>query len=199
MKQKIFFPHNPLLKLTMTEPHSGKSQDFIPLIVRLTKDYWQINPENSSAGFEDAVSEAIVAVLTTSAKRHDYRKAKLITFAYRRIIGAVQDLQRVEFRYCKRHSIRPHDEISKISTTTDAEFEQRESNKLLFLKVVAIMQRELTAHECLVIVRGFFQDRTDIEIAEELNIRRYRVPQIRLAALQAIRQRFPRGTSAFVS
>lgn len=169
----------------------GKTRDYLPLVLRLTHRNWKWKGPNGGATFEDAVSESVLALLQAKQRRNA-SPTKLITYAYHRIACAPRDLLKVEARYAKRFiPTAPRD----IPEGFDGGLEARLSNSLLWGRVSALMEEKLSAEETLVLVRYYFHERTEAEIAEELSLKRYKVPVIRNGALLRLRAAFPSSSS----
>jgi DNA-directed RNA polymerase specialized sigma subunit len=173
--------------LSLPLEDQGTTKDYLPLILKLTHENWAWRGPNGGASFEDAVSESILALLQVKSRR-DGGPIKLITYAYHRIACAPLDLLKVETRYASRFlPTAPRD----LPLGVDSDTEARLSNSILWSRVRSLMRDRLTGIETLVLLRYFFHERTEAEIAEELQVKPYRVPLIRNAALATIRSAFP--------
>ena len=79
-----------------------------------------------------------------------------------------------------------------------AEFEGAMSDRLLFLRVIKVIEHKIPQAQAVVLVRSFLEDVPDEAIASELGVSLGQVANLKAAAIQHVRSFFYGSLGTFV-
>jgi RNA polymerase sigma factor (sigma-70 family) len=165
----------------------GKEVDLLPMAVKHAAPFQR---GLGSSEYEDAVSEALLKVVV-GVRRYDPQKGtKFSTFAFPCIRGATLDLARKEWRYKLSHELAETEALDRPAEDQQESLQRR----LLLSRVLYAIEHCLAPTLAAILIRSFFDEAEDAEIAAALGLPRKDVPRLRKEALRQVREMLQSGS-----
>lgn len=182
----------------LIEDNGGVLRDVLPFVLKLVRDVKSRNK------VDDISHEELVAVALAALSRCRFRLkpksgAKLTTFAFRPIIGALQDYIESELRHYGRETTVPPEAFATLPTPNH--YVEKISNRKLLRSVLEAMRR-INPDGARVVQLHFLEGVPEYKIAADMGISSHAVAKLRKEAFAEIRRMIgpkPAGAGGWVA
>ncbi len=115
---------------------------------------------------EDLIAEGMLAYVECSKRFVASRKVKLSTFAYRRIDGAIRDLQEKYENHSKWVNIEDPENLDAIPI--ENKLEENHIHRELIYRMIQAMEDKLPDEQALILIRVYFERLSLLAVSREL-------------------------------
>ncbi len=142
--------------------------------------------------YQDIVAHGLLALIKAIRSFDGSKGAKLSTYAHLRVNWAIKDLVAAQTKYAVGLDLTDPQVFDEqpVENTVESHL----SNRLLFLKVIRVLENRLPHREALVLVRFYLEETPEQLIAKELGVTNAEVKRLHAAALCSMRAYFDRAT-----
>lgn len=167
----------------------------LPMVISIAASEWK--KAGGYVDYDEVVAEALLGLVKADARFKKGKATKFSTYAYIKVVGSAKDVIRREIANNKKHVLVDSQVFANVAQQTRVETVI--ALRQQFRTVLDVLQRELEPEHSRILIQFYLEEKSEHEIAEQLNCSSVTVSKTKRKALQVAKDAMKkRGHHAIV-